>query len=593
MNPKLLRAGIKDRLSLALTIPASYHDYRIKNYIDLEEPLLEVEIKSKKKTPKLLILEAHAKNINQFVELLFFRTSSYHDIVFKEGAKLFVSATRVSKKSGRLQLLQPQKIASYKIGKIFAQYKVPIRGDLFEAMKQEYLTKDALLQEGLPEDVVERILRIHYPDEQFYKEFKKHKGLFGKYLEALKFLEAYRYIKALKSKRVSYPALCQIEGNFQEYVDSLPFNLTNDQLKALQDIQKDLVSKKAARRMIVGDVGSGKSLVMFGAAFMAKKAILMAPTTILATQLYNEAKKFLPTMKIALITSTSKESDLSSYDFLIGTHALLYKELPKVCLVMIDEQHRFGTQQRNRLKKLVESEAGSPHFLQFSATPIPRTQAMMQSALIDFSFIKETPFKKDITTEVISKEDFKRLLAHITKETEEGRQVLIVYPVVESKEYAYKSLEEAKEFWLRYFDGVYVTHGKDKEKDEMLEEFRERGKILLATTVIEVGISLPKLSTIVIVGAENMGLATLHQLRGRVSREGLKGYCFLYTHDKNNIRLQEFSKTKDGFAIAEMDLRYRKSGDIITGKEQSGKSFVYLNMAEDRHIIERARGLLA
>lgn len=593
MNPKLLRAGIKDRLSLALTAPISYHDYRIKNYIDLEEPLLEVQITSKKKTPKLLILEAYAKNIDQIVELLFFRTSSYHEIVFKEGAQLYVSSSRVSKKNGRLQLLQPQKIASYKIGKIFAQYKVPIRGDLFEAIKQEYLTKEALLQEGLPEDVVERILRIHYPDELFYKEFKKHKSFFGKYLEALKFLEAYRYIKALKSKRVSYPSLCQIQGNLQEFVDSLPFKLTKDQLQALQEIQKDLASKKAARRMIVGDVGSGKSLVMFGAAYMAKKAILMAPTTILATQLYNEAKKFLPTMKIALITSTSKESDFASYDFLIGTHALLYKELPKVCLVMIDEQHRFGTQQRNRLKKLVESEQGSPHFLQFSATPIPRTQAMMQSALLDFSFIKETPFKKDITTEVISKEDFRRLLAHIAKEIAEGRQVLIVYPVVESKEYAYKSLEEAKEFWLRYFDGVYVTHGKDKEKDEVLEEFRERGKILLATTVIEVGISLPKLSTIVIVGAENMGLATLHQLRGRVSREGLKGYCFLYTHDKNNERLQEFSRTKDGFAIAEMDLRYRKSGDIITGKEQSGKSFVYLNIAEDRHIIERARGLLA
>ena len=593
MNPKLLRAGIEDRLALALTTPISYHDYRIKNYIDFEEPLLEVVILRRRQRQKLLIIEAYAKNINQYVDLLFFRTSSYHDIIFQEGSTIFISSTRMNNKNGRLQLLQPQKIASYKIGKIFAQYKVPMRGDLFEALKQEYLTKEALLQEGLPEDVVERILRIHYPDELFFKEYKRHKGFFGKYLEALKFIEAYRYMRALKQKRLFFPSLCQVRANLQKFYEMLPFELTNDQKRALEDIQKDLASSRAARRMIVGDVGSGKSLVMFGAAFMAKKAVLMAPTTILATQLYNEAKKFLPTMKIALVTSTSKESDLASYDFLIGTHALLYKELPKVCLVMIDEQHRFGTKQRNLLKKLVESNEGSPHFLQFSATPIPRTQAMMQSALVDFSFIKETPFKKDITTEVISKEDFKRLLAHIAKEIAEGRQVLIVYPVVESKEYAYKSLEEAKEFWLRYFDGVYVTHGKDKEKDEVLEEFRDRGKILLATTVIEVGISLPKLSTIVIVGAENMGLATLHQLRGRVSREGLKGYCFLYTHDKDNERLQAFSKIKDGFKIAELDLSYRKSGDILTGKEQSGKSFKFLNMAKDKAIIQKAREALA
>ena len=588
MNPKLLRAGIEDRLALALTTPISYHDYRIKNYIDLEEPLLEVVIQQRKQMQKLLIIEAYAKNINQYVDLLFFRTSSYHDIIFQEGSTIFVTSARVNKKNQRLQLLQPQKVANYKIGKIFAHYKVPIRGDIFEELKREYLTKEALLQEGLPEEVVERILHIHYPNEQFYKEYKRHKRFFGKYLEALKFVEAYRYMRALKQKRVYYPSLCQIEANVQEFYKSLPFELTNDQKRALEDIQKDLASKKAARRIVVGDVGSGKSLVMFGAAFMAKRAILMAPTTILATQLYNEAKKFLPTMKIGLVTSNTKV-DLDQYDFLIGTHALLYKKLPKVCLVMIDEQHRFGTKQRNLLKKLVESSDGSPHFLQFSATPIPRTQAMMQSALVDFSFIKETPFKKDITTEVISKEDFKRLLAHITKEIEGNRQVLIVYPVVESKEYTYKSLEEAKEFWLRYFEGVYVTHGKDKEKDEVLEDFRQKGKILLATTVIEVGISLPKLSTIVIVGAENMGLATLHQLRGRVSREGLKGYCFLYTHDKANERLQAFSKIKDGFKIAELDLRYRKSGDILTGKEQSGKSFKFLNMAEDRAIIQKAR----
>ena len=172
--------------------------------------------------------------------------------------------------------------------------------------------------------------------------------------------------------------------------------------------------------------------------------------------------------------------------------------------------------------------------------------------------------------------------------------MLIIYPLVEESEnYGYKSLEEAARFWQEHFDGVYVTHGKDKQKDEVLREFRDKGKILLATTVVEVGISLPKLSTILIVGAENLGLATLHQLRGRVSRTGLKGYCFLYTNDKNNERLQKFAKLSSGFEVAELDLAYRRSGDILTGKEQSGKAFRFLNMAEDKEIVARAKALLS
>ncbi len=171
--------------------------------------------------------------------------------------------------------------------------------------------------------------------------------------------------------------------------------------------------------------------------------------------------------------------------------------------------------------------------------------------------------------------------------------MLVVYPLVEeSEQYEYKSLAEAESFWRRYFDGVYVTHGKDSQKDEVLKEFRDHGKILLATTVIEVGISLPRLTTIVVVGAENMGLATLHQLRGRVSRTGLKGYCFLYTNDPNNKRLLEFAKIKSGFEVAELDLKYRKSGDIVTGKEQSGKAFKWIEMAEDKEIVERAKARL-
>ncbi len=590
----LKKAGLSDLLELAITAPIKYHDYRIKSYLDLEEPLLEVEIKGSMQVGKLWKVEAYALNIQKRIELLFFHTSSYHRHTFVPGARLFVTG-RIQR-GHTLQLLQPTKLAAYKVGKIFAEYKVALRGDLFERLKEELLTESNLLAEGLPKDIVQALLTIHYPDEAFFKGFRHHHTFWGKYLEALKFTEAYRYLRGLKTKRVFFPSLCQITKSIEPFYRQLPFEPTKDQKAALADIAKDLAKPKAAKRVVVGDVGSGKSLVMFGVAYLVypKRSILMAPTTILADQLYSEARRLLPKeIAIGLVTNKSKVDELQNYHFLIGTHALLYRKLPPACVVMVDEQHRFGTEQRNRLKKLVEQKEGAPHFFQFSATPIPRTQALMQSALVDFSFIKETPFVKDITTQIISKSDFKRLLAHIRREIDEGRQVLIVYPLVEeSKNYNYKSLEEAQDFWKRYFDGVFITHGKDKDKDEVLRRFRQEGKILLATTVVEVGISLPKLSTVVIVGAENLGLATLHQLRGRVSREGLKGYCFLYTNDPNNERLREFCKLQSGFEVAELDLKFRKAGDILSGKDQSGKSFRWLSLAQDRAVIERAKALL-
>jgi ATP-dependent DNA helicase RecG len=323
-----------------------------------------------------------------------------------------------------------------------------------------------------------------------------------------------------------------------------------------------------------------------------KKAVLMAPTSILANQIYAEAKRFLPQhLKIALVTSKEKRDDLGSYDFLVGTHALLYKDLPKCDLVMVDEQHRFGVNQREMIKHLVSRDKSSrAHFLQFSATPIPRTLAMINSSLVDYSSIKEIPFEKHITTKIIGRSGFKSLIKHIEEEISKDHQIAIIYPLVEESEsIAYQSIDEAREYWQQRYENVFVTYGKDKEKDEILENFKENGSILISTTVIEVGISLPRLTTVVIVGAERLGLATLHQIRGRVSRVGLDGYCFLYTNDKNSKRLKEFAKTKSGFDIAELDLKFRKSGDVVDGKLQSGKMFEWIDLSSDEYIIKKAK----
>lgn len=272
----------------------------------------------------------------------------------------------------------------------------------------------------------------------------------------------------------------------------------------------------------------------------------------------------------------------------IGTQALLFdkRDLNEFALVITDEQHRFGTKQRYQLEKMASSKGNKPHSLQFSATPIPRTLALAKSAFVKTTMIREIPYPKEIETLVLHKRDFKIVMEKISEEIAKNHQVIVVYPLVnESEKIPYLSLSEGASFWQKRFKKVYTTSGQDKNKEEVIEEFREFGSILLATTLIEVGISLPRLSVMVILAPERLGLATLHQLRGRVSRNGLKGYCFLCTIQEENERLEKFADELDGFKIAELDLEYRKSGDLLQGGEQSGNSFEYIDLAKDESII--------
>ena len=401
----------------------------------------------------------------------------------------------------------------------------------------------------------------------------------------------------MSKKNIKYKTKNKLLSSNIEFIKSLPFALTNDQKKCIKEIVIDFKSSDAAKRLIMGDVGRGKTIVILASVVMCypKRAILMVPTTALANQIYTEAKKFLPShVRVGLVTQKSKKvDDLLDFDFIIGTHALLFRELPEIDLVMVDEQHRFGTNQRAKISNLAKEGDKRAHFLQFSATPIPRTLSMMHSSLIDFSYIKELPFEKNIDTKIIRKSGFSDLLEHIKGQIKEGHQTIIVYPLVQESEHIdYQSIEEGRGFWEKKFEKVYVTFGKDKDKEEVLKEFSEKGNILVSTTVIEVGISLPKLTTIVLVAPERLGLASLHQLRGRVSRNGLKGYCFLYTNLQKSTRLEEFTKSVSGFDIAELDLKYREGGDMLKGIFQSGKSFVWFDISEDEEILKKVKALL-
>ena len=583
---KFAKLNISTFTELALTIPHSYEDLRLhENLQEHSLQLIDATVESVFRGPNSIQITFFAHNFGHTITGVLFRPKPYMMHQFKVGDRDYYFGN-IECKMGQCSMSMPKKITS--IGAITPKYKTTLRSDVMLRFVQANLTKEALHVEGLKDEIIDELLKLHFPKDTM----SNLKELDEKTTYALKYAELFSYMKQLSHKRRYFKSsTCRVENN-TNWIKTLPFQLTNEQIQTIEDIKIDLQKDVAAKRMIVGDVGSGKTMAILASAYMInkQKSILMAPTTILAKQLYEEALKYLPNLKITLVTNKEKKIDLSEFDFIIGTHALLYRELPQASVVMVDEQHRFGTMQRNMLEKLVTSSELRPHYFQFSATPIPRTQAMIETAHIDVSLITSTPFKKDITSKVIQKKDFKALLEHIKKELALNNQVLLVYPLVEQSEaFAYQSLEEARGYWEKNFEDVYVTHGKDKEKEKVLLEFREKGKILLATTVIEVGISLPRLSTVVIVGAERLGLSTLHQLRGRVSRTGLKGYCFLYTNQEKSQRLESFAQTPSGFDIANLDLQYRKSGDLLKGVQQSGSGFKFVDIAQDEIIVKEVK----
>ena len=578
-------------LDLALIIPTSYNDTTLSTTLELgkvhtlEATVVDSSIYAGKLRVIFNLIQSGRR-----LSSTFFRVTPYHHKLFEVGSSHIIQG-KLEEYKGYLQMSQPKSIKQ--IGKITPKYKTVLKESEISSLIEAYVSEQNLFNEGLDSKEVATLMHIHFPKSM--EEIYENGAFKPEFVKVLKFIEAYNHLKKLRGKRADFPALHALTGDIKPFIENLPFMLTKEQNEVIGEIQEDLATDiKAAKRMVVGDVGSGKTMVILASVMMALpyKSILMAPTSLLALQLYEEACKHLPKeVKVALVMQGKDKGDYVEADFIIGTHALLYKEdLPEASLVMVDEQHRFGTKQRASLEVMVSKGEKKPHFLQFSATPIPRTQAMMQSELLDVSLITTTPFDREVLTQTIGKQDFTNLLTHIKDEIAEEHQVLIIYPLVEqSTEIPYQSLEESRGFWEEKFEGVYVTHGKDKQKEEVLLEFREKGNILLATTVVEVGISLPRLTLIVIVGAERLGLATLHQLRGRVGRNGLKSWCYLYSNFPANERLTQFTKTTNGFDIAKLDLKFRDSGDILDGTIQSGQRFKWLDMAEDEEVVARAK----
>ncbi len=460
----------------------------------------------------------------------------------------------------------------------------------------------------------ESFLSIHFPADvnQLQKaQFRlKFEELFYIQLKLLK-------LKLVRQEKYVGKNFSKVGEHFNYFFHHrLPFSLTNAQKKVLKEIRNDLGSGKQMNRLLQGDVGSGKTLVALMSMLLAIdngcQACLMAPTEILAKQHFETIKNFLGEMKIkaALLTGTTKNSERKKIlndlengilNFLIGTHALIEEDVKfkNLGLAVIDEQHRFGVEQRSNLYSRYEQLA---HVMVMTATPIPRTLAMTLYGDLDVSVIDEMPpGRKHIKTVHFFESKRLRLFGFLKEQIKLGRQIYVVYPLIEeSEKLDYNNLMEGFEVISREFPlpqyKVSIVHGrmKTKDKDFEMKNFVEgKTNIMVATTVIEVGVDVPNASVMVIESAERFGLSQLHQLRGRVGRGAEQSYCILMTGNKLSreakLRMQTMVTTNDGFEIAETDLKLRGPGDI-QGTVQSGiLDLKIADLAKDAAILTLAR----
>lgn len=422
-------------------------------------------------------------------------------------------------------------------------------------------------------------------------------------------------LRKLKLKGIVFPKVGDYFNTF--YQDYLPFELTGAQKRVMREIRTDMGSGRQMNRLLQGDVGSGKTLVALLAMLLAVdnhcQACMMAPTEILATQHYATVMEFLKDMdiRVALLTGSTKKKEREQIlpaiangeiQIVIGTHALIEDKVvfSSLGLAVIDEQHRFGVEQRSRLWT---KDTTVPHVLVMTATPIPRTLAMTLYGDLDVSVIDELPpGRKPIQT--LHRYDNKKaeLFAFLRKEINLGRQVYVVFPLIEGSEKKdYKNLEEGFEIFKDVFSefNVCMVHGRMKaaDKDREMQKFISgEAQILMATTVIEVGVNVPNASVMVIESAERFGLSQLHQLRGRVGRGAEQSYCVLVTSYKlsndTRKRLEIMVNSNNGFEIAEADLRLRGHGDL-EGTRQSGEGIdlKIANLAADGQILQYARDI--
>ena len=599
-------------------------------YVQIKGKILSYEERDTGKRNSMLV--AHFSDGYGVADLIWFRGTQYILKNFKVGNEYIVFG-KPSVYGGRFQFTHPDIDDASKL-QITEMGMQPFYG-MTEVMKKrgyssrsiEKITKSLVrilppLPETLPDFLINRLhlvsrdaaLRmIHYPhshqEMQKAQVRLKFEELFYVQLNILRYASDQRR----KYRGYVFNRIGDIFNGF--YAHNLPFELTGAQKRVMHEIRADMCSGKQMNRLLQGDVGSGKTLVALMTMLIALdngyQACLMAPTEILAEQHLQTIREFLKGMDIRVelltgIVKGKKRKEIldglatGAVQILIGTHAVLEDPVSfcRLGIAVIDEQHRFGVEQRARLWA---KSTNPPHVLVMTATPIPRTLAMTIYGDLDVSVIDQLPpGRKPVRTLHKFDNQLTSLYQSIRRQIELGRQVYIVFPLIkESEKVDLKNLEEGYETLKQAFPEFSLSkiHGKMKsaEKEEEMERFvKGETQILVATTVIEVGVNVPNASVMVILDAQRFGLSQLHQLRGRVGRGSDQSYCILVTNyklsEETRKRIDIMCDTNDGFQIAEADLKLRGPGDL-EGTQQSGMAFdlKIANIAKDGQLVQLAR----
>ena len=470
--------------------------------------------------------------------------------------------------------------------------------DMIDYIPYSYVDKYKFLNK------LDSIKEIHMPHDA--NEIKKAKVRLI-YEEFFQFMFKMNYLK-LKRLQGDYGLERKVNySKVEDFINTLPFELTSDQLSATKEIYHDLTTPKRMNRLLLGDVGSGKTIVSVIALYInylgGYQGSLMAPTEVLATQHYENISKQMPNLRIGLLVGSLKVSEKkkvleklknNEIDILIGTHAILSEnvEFNNLGLVITDEQHRFGVNQR----KTMQNKGIMTDILYMSATPIPRTYALALYGDMDLSLIKTKPNgRKEIKTIVKKESEIKDVLKSIWDELKDGHQIYVVAPLIEDEEETdINDIKKLKDNFEKAFGSkvkIAILHGKMKknEKNEVMNDYKDKKiQILISTTVIEVGIDVKNATVMVIYNAERFGLATLHQLRGRVGRNELTSYCYLICN-QDIERLKVLEESNDGFYISEKDFEMRGEGDLFGVKQSGDMVFKLGDLRRDFKILMKTK----
>lgn len=488
--------------------------------------------------------------------------------------------------------------------------------EIVEKTYRKYRNK---IEETLPSMIIEKeqlmtlketIYTLHFASD--LKEIDRALGRI-KYEELLRYQLSMKYLNYMREKNSVCPIINYKQEVLDQLINSLPYQLTEDQKSAVEDILNDLKSPYAMNRLLQGEVGSGKTIVamlaMLAVTSDGFQAALMCPTEILSKQHFETLSETLgsfPDIKIGMLTGSTNPKQRKELleqiasgeiNIIVGTHALFQKdvEYKDLGIVIADEEHRFGVKQR----VLIKNKGLDVNYLKMSATPIPRTLAISVYGDTNISVIKTMPAnRKKVITKYVTETEKKSVIEHMKKEIKDGHQIYVVTPLIdESDALATASANEMYAKMTKYFEGfarVGLIHGKLKsqEKEEIMNSFLNKEiDILVATSIIEVGVNVINATTIVVLGAERFGVATLHQLRGRVMRSDAVPYCFLIPEKTNEIideRLKMVETNTDGFALAEYDLLHRGPGEFFGSKQSGSMNFKYSDLLEDSDILELA-----